>query len=313
MKILVVELSNLGDALLTWPALSALWAAHPQAEFHVLASPRTRELFEGDPRIRRVWFWEKRAPIWNQAGVVLRLSLERFGLVVDFRNSLIPLFLLGARRTPMIRASADGAHRSDHHLALVTALGIPPAREPAPLPFGPEETARVKTWIRPDQKVAVLVPGARSHLKRWSAEGFADVADRLAEEQGAQVVLVGEEAERPIAEEVQRLMRRPSVDLVGRTTLRELAALLARSALVVTNDNAVLHAASAMKVPTVAVFGPTDERKYGPRAPGSAVIRRALICAPCELALCPYGHECMKWIEPAEVSSVASKVLGGHV
>jgi len=216
----------------------------------------------------------------------------------------VPRFVLVRDSLP------EGVHRAEAHLNLVTALGIPAYSGPMRLPFGDEEVARVKSWLAAGRKVVVLVPGARSHLKRWVAAGFAEVADRLIRQEGAQVFLAGEEAERPIAEEVAGRMREKATNLVGRTTIRELAALLARADLVVTNDNACLHAAEVMGVPSVAIFGPTDERKYGPRHPRSAVVRRALVCAPCEKALCIYNHECMTWVTPDEVSAASSRILG---
>lgn len=313
MKILVIELSNLGDAILTYPALSALWERHPGAKMHVLAGPRALPLFDGDRRIHRMWPWEKRAPAWRQAALVAWLFKERFDLVVDFRNSLIPLFLFARRRTPVLRGGPAPAHRAERHLALVTALGIPPPARVQPLPYGPEEEQEVGRWLNAAGPVVLMAPGSRSHLKRWDASGFAQVADRLAAEQGAQVLLVGDEEERPISRHVKGVMRQPAMDLTGKTTLRQLAALLAKAALVVTNDSAMLHAAEIMGVPTVAIFGPTDEQKYGPRDPRSTVIRRSLICAPCELALCPYHHECMMLIEPEEVYSAASKMLEKQV
>jgi heptosyltransferase-2 len=81
--------------------------------------------------------------------------------------------------------------------------------------------------------------------------------------------------------------------------------------MVITNDSALLHAAQAMGTPTVAIFGPTDERKYGPRLPHSVVVRRNLICAPCERALCPYNHECMRFLEADEVYEAAVRCLHG--
>ena len=194
-------------------------------------------------------------------------------------------------------------------MALVTALGIPPPSRVQPLPYGPEEEQEVGRWLNAARPSVLIAAGSRSHLKRWDASGFAQVADRLAAEQGAQVLLVGGEEERPISRHVKGVMLQPALDLTGKTTLRQLAALLAKTALVITNDSAMLHAAEIMGVPSVAIFGPTDERKYGPRGPRSAVIRRALVCAPCERALCPYHHECMALIGPAEVHAAAARIL----
>ena len=312
MKILVITLSNLGDTLLTFPALTALWTAYPQAELHVLASPRNKELFIVNPRVNRVWVWDKQAGIWRRTLMVLDLVFERFNLVADFRNTLIPLLMPWARRTPVFfRPRPGNRHRADAHLELVTKLGIRPYAAKIRLPFDSREERKVEQWLEPGRTPVVMVPGARSHLKRWGAEKFAEVADRLIERDNAQVLLAGEEAERPIADQVIAAMRRKATDLVGKTTVRQLADLLSHAKLVVTNDNACLHMASMAGAPTVAVFGPTDERKYGPRAPGSAVVRRTLVCAPCELSLCPYHHECMEWVTSDEVYAAAAKALNG--
>ena len=310
MKILIITLSNLGDAILTYPSLNGLWSAFPAGEFHLLAGPRSADLFAGEPRIRKVWIWEKEAPIWKHASLIGRLAFHRFSLVVDFRHSLIPLFLPGARRTRIIRrASANGTHRADQHQALLADLGIPVHEGPAPLPFGPEEERFVGQQLGPDRPVVVMAPGSRSHLKRWPADRFAAVADQLAQREKAQIIFVGDQEERLIVHAVRAAMRSPAKDLSGRTTIRQLAALLAKSDLVITNDSACLHAAEAMGTPAVAIFGPTDEKKYGPRNPRSAVVRLPLICAPCERALCPYNHECMNWLPAEQVLSAAKKVL----
>jgi len=312
VKILVIGLSNLGDALLTYPALHALWKAYPEGEFHMLASPRTWELFAGDPRVKKLWVWDKKAGSLSHLRLIPHLCRERFGLVVDFRNSLIPLFMPWARRTPILRGSLpNDLHRAQAHLDLVTALGVRPVPGPFPIPFGAEEERQVEIWLEPGRRPVVVVPGARSHLKRWGTEKFAALADRLVERFQVQILLVGEEAEGPIAEQVRRTMKQPVTDLVGRTSIRELAALLAKVPLMITNDSACLHAAELMGVPSVAIFGPTDERKYGPRNPRSVVMRKTLSCSPCERATCFRAHECMGWLDMDDVYLAAAKILDG--
>ena len=311
MKILIIELSNIGDAILTLPALQRLWKAYPDSEFHLLASPRTRELFSGDPRIHRVWLWDKKVSVLSQGLLIARLARQRFGLVVDFRHSLIPLFL-GGRRAPLIRkVPPNGMHRAEQHRWVVEALEIPPVDGPSPIWFGPEEERAVESWIKPSTRRVVMAPGSRSHLKRWPAARFAQVADRLVREMDSQIFLVGDEEDRPVVKAVLDAMGQTAVDLSGRTTIHQLAALLRRTELVITNDSACLHAAEAMQIPSVAIFGPTDEKKYGPRLPRSAVVRRHLVCAPCERALCPYGHECMQGLEANEVYEAAVRILKG--
>lgn len=309
MKILIISLSNLGDAMLTYPALHAIFRAYPDAEYHLLAPPKTQELFGGDHRFHHVLSWEPGASLLAQVALTAKLAWMRFDLVVDFRNSLIPLFLLGAKRTPIFRRNSDQMHRVERHLNLTRRLGIPSEQGGAALPYGSQEQGQVNSWIEEGKRVVVMVPGARSDLKRWGAERFAAVADHLIQEQNAQILLIGAQSEAPIAEEVKHSMRGNPTNLTGKTSIRQLAALLGRTELMITNDCACLHAAELMQVPTVAIFGPTDERKYGPRHRASRVVRRKLICAPCEKAQCVYGHECMKWVEVQEVCDAAVGIL----
>ncbi len=314
IKILIISLSNIGDALLCYPALEPLWQAYPGAQTDVLASPRTETLYRSDPRFSRVWVLEKKSNIFRQAVQVARLSSQRYAVVVDFRNSIIPVFLFGARRTPILRGSApEGIHRALVHQALVSKLMGKPlsgSGYSAPgFPFSADDLRFARNLLVPGKTPVILVPGARSHLKRWPSERFAVIADRLIDEQNAQILLVGEASEQPIVSAVMAGMRHSATNLVGKTSLAQFMALLSLAKLVITNDSASLHAAELTGVPSVAIFGPTDEKKYGPRHPQSIVVRRTMICAPCELALCPYRHECMELIPADEVYSAAVKIL----
>jgi ADP-heptose:LPS heptosyltransferase len=92
-------------------------------------------------------------------------------------------------------------------------------------------------------------------------------------------------------------------------TLPQLAALMQRAGLVLTNDSASLHLACAVGAPVLALFGPTDPRKYGPTGPRDRVLQRRLFCVPCEQALCRFNHECMRFITPDEVYEAARQLL----
>ena len=180
-----------------------------------------------------------------------------------------------------------------------------------------QDTAQVERLWRRWQldgrsRVVVICPGARSHIKRWGSEGFAVLADRLITTDRVQVIFSGEPSEGPVIHEILTAMRHKAHNAVGLTTIRQLGVLMQRARLVITNDSAALHVASALQVPTVAIFGPTDERKYGPTAPQQRTIRRRLFCAPCEQSLCRFNHECMRFIPPEEVYEAARALLGGQ-
>ncbi len=135
------------------------------------------------------------------------------------------------------------------------------------------------------------------------------MADRLIDALGVEVVLTGEPDEASIIQEITTAMRHRAHSAIGCTTIRQLAALMQRASLVLTNDSASLHLAGAVGVPVLALFGPTDPRKYGPTGARDRVIQRRLFCVPCEQAQCRFNHECMRFIPADEVFEAARAML----
>ena len=144
-------------------------------------------------------------------------------------------------------------------------------------------------------RIAVVAPGTVWETKQWRADGFADVARRLLNQKLA-VVLIGSAGERGRCEEIARLA--PGVvNLAGETTVSELAALISRAAVCVTNDSGPMHLAVALDRPVVSVFGPTDPVWAGPYRRPDSVVRAGVPCSPCylrELRRCNFGHRCMQ-------------------
>ena len=314
-RILLVSLSNIGDAILTTPVLEALHRQWPAAAITVLAGPRAVPLFERDPRVVRVMAYEPHRSVWAALRFITELRRQRFDVVVDLRHSAIPL-LIGARfRSPMIRWRREGGHRIETHLVVVRRMGVSTEGITPRVLVGPEDVEQVRSWLAElpaERPWMAMAPGARSHLKRWTVEGFVRVAETLAVEDGVQIILVGDQEDRLIADQVVAGVRRgvPPVNWAGRTTLRQLAVLFQRVRLVVTNDSACLHLATAAGTPVVALFGPTDPVKYGPFDSRDRIVRLGLVCSPCERALCPYDHECLRWLPAREVLAAVRSRLG---
>ena len=324
--IVVIGPSNIGDAVLVAPGVAQLRAWCPAMHVTLVVGERAIPLFRDDPRIQTLLDAGRYDGAWGRVRLALTLWRAHPDLIVDFRHTLYPWIL-----TPwsawrhLLRPPRALTHMRERQWWLLHRQ-VPSIlrrgqfshalnRDPRTVIWWSEQDeAHVKTLMQRWQldvrgRVVVICPGARSHLKRWTTEGFARVADRLIEDAGAQVVFSGEPDERPIIEEIMSLMRRRASNAVGLTTARQLAALMSRVPLVVTNDSAALHLASAVGTPTVAIFGPTDDAKYGPTAPRSRVIRRRLFCAPCEEAVCRFSHECMRFISPEEVYAAAAVQL----
>src|SRR5204863_7933423 len=155
-------------------------------------------------------------------------------------------------------------------------------------------------------------PGAAyGSAKRWLPERFAEAAGRLAKERGAKIALFGSKDERALCEQVAGLLNDfPVTNYAGQTSLAQFIELAAACELFLTNDSGAMHIASALGVPTVAIFGATDDLATGPTGPHARVVRQPVECSPCLLRECPIDHRCMTRVGPDRVAAVALELLG---
>jgi heptosyltransferase-2 len=158
--------------------------------------------------------------------------------------------------------------------------------------------------------ILALSPGAtNSRAKRWIAERFASTADRLAERNGLQTVIVGTAGDVEVANEVAARMKSDALVLAGRTSIAELKAILGCTSLVISNDTGTAHVSAALGVPTVVVFGPTEHFATRPLSDVATVVRHDVECSPCMLRECPIDHRCMTRVEVDDVYAAAQSLL----
>ena len=319
-RILIIGPSNIGDAILMSGVVAALHARYPEAHVTLVVGSRARAVFLEDPRVQVLVDADRFDSALGRLRLALSLWRYHPHVVVDLRHTLYPFLLkpLTAWRY-LGRPPRTVVHMRERHLWRL-AVQAPAVRSvlraeaALPLSFTPRDEAHIESlWSRwkldGRHPVVVICPGARSHIKRWTAEGFAGVADRLIAERSADVVLSGEPEEKTVIDDILGLMRYRAHTAVGLVTIRQLGLLMRRAQLVITNDSASLHLASAVAAPTLAIFGPTDEAKYGPTAPRHRTIRRRLFCTPCEQPQCRFNHECMRFISADEVYDAACQLL----
>ena len=221
--------------------------------------------------------------------------------------------------THRIRLSTLDMHAVDRYLLVGRMLGFADGPADFGFPIPPEAVAEVNelfavAGLEPGSDEAgrpvVLAPGTLWETKHWHAEGFAELARHFLA-RGRPVVLIGSGRDRAVAADVAA--NAPGVvDLSGRTTLPGLAALIARSAVCVTNDSGPMHMAVALRRPVVSVFGPTDPLWIGPYGRPRGVLRADLPCAPCyfrQLKRCSSGHACMRAISAEAVIARVEEVL----
>ncbi|HTL70304.1 MAG TPA: lipopolysaccharide heptosyltransferase II [Candidatus Eisenbacteria bacterium] len=307
-KILVVTLSNLGDVVLTLPVFASLSKAFPRASMDVVVGPASAFVFEGDARIRRVVRFDKKRPLSGKAAFLREVRGERYDLIVDLRHSLIG-FLGGARfRNRYFSPVPKTLHRFLRHRKALEGLAAP--TDVPWLKAGASPLPGPGPWV-------VAAVGSKSDVKRWPAAHYARLLDKLALNDGRRIALVGDAKDAEDARRVRGAMLAESVDLTGKTDFAALCGALAAAELVVTNDSAPLHLAEALGRPVLALFGPTDPRKYGPRGARSAAVSKPLFCSPCEKAQCRFGSgesfhpPCLKELYPEEVYARARALLAG--
>lgn len=322
-SILAIRLDLLGDLLFTLPAIAALREAAPQARLSLLVLPYTAGLARMVPGVDRVvavdvnrW---RRPEAWA-SGVAFRevkasaeeLRSEQYDLCVSFygRVGAAAALLSGARCLVGYRSEGylscfdlavsgrrylEGKHESEYCLDLVRAMGVGAIAKVPALTIDPSTRFRADVILSAlgglaTDRLVALHPGALNMAaKRWLPERWAKVADLVQGEAGCRIVLVGSTAEAPLVDQVRGCMETEPLVAAGRTTLSELAALLSRCSLFLGGDSGPLHLASALGIPSVSLYGPTDPSTNGPIGADSRVIRTEVDCSPCYDLSVPRG------------------------
>ncbi len=157
--------------------------------------------------------------------------------------------------------------------------------------------------------VALGVGSTNSRAKRWPAERYAALNDRLQNEMDANVLLVGSKGESDVSNAVAKLSVKPPLNLTGQTDLAEAVAILSVIDLLISNDMGLAHIAPAVGTATIAIFGPTNSETTRPFSFNAEVIRKEVECSPCMLRDCPIDHRCMTRITVDEVFEAAERLL----
>jgi heptosyltransferase-2 len=306
---LVIQTAFLGDVILSTPLLSALAERHGPVD--VVTTPLAAPLLETHPAVRQVFPYDKRRADRGWRGLKTlanRLREQRYGRAYLPHRSLRTAALALLAGIPSRIGYAGGwsflyteartkprtGHETDRLLALANgASGVyPPHLRPAP------EDERVAAGVIDGDFVA-LAPGSIWGSKRWPY--YAELAAQLPARTA--VVVVGGVDDQGLGDEIVQAVRpsgRSAVNACGKLTLRQSAALIGRAALLVTNDSAPLHLATAMGTPVVALFGPTvTEFGFGPLRAGDVALGvdelRCRPCSPHGPPACPLGHHrCMR-------------------
>ena len=314
--------------VLLTPALKALKTAYPQSHLALLVRPLVADLMATQPYIDEVMVDNKgkglnRLPSFYK--LVSEIRRSDFDLAVilhptSFRNALIP-FLAGSperigsnvsgRGILLTRTCSDRTDLHEVHRYLRVLELIDIHEQNAKLEFWHTDADRhavsqilAAHGIRPKEHLIGLNLGTTWHTKRWSLENFAKVITQVQKRFDARILLTGSTAEIPLGEALTQITKVETINLIGKTTLMQLGALIESCNLYLTCDSGPMHIAAAVGTPTIALFGPTSPIRHGPYGESHEVIEKPVECRPCYKRNCmrkDQPHLCMTEINPNEI------------
>jgi heptosyltransferase II len=338
-NILIRSANWVGDAIMSTPALRAIRRNYPSAKITLLAKPWVAPVFAHNPDIDEIMIYQINnlhrgwLGLWRLAGGMRRL---RFDLAILLQNAfeaaLIPFL---ARIPERIGFTTDGrtalltqrirswrplkhGHLIDYYLGLIAGAGLTLHGQELTLRITQDEQREARRQLAQQRGNDTLLlvglnPGAAfGTAKRWLTNRFAELGRRMILELGATVILFGDPSETELGRRLAADIGAGSINFCGRTSLRQALAMISQCNLFVTNDSGLMHAASALDIPQVAIIGPTNPTVTGPANKASRWVHGANSCqfSPCLQPDCPTSdRRCMSAISVEMVMEAARTLL----
>jgi heptosyltransferase-2 len=304
------------------PALDSLQKNFPDAEIWVAATSWTEGIFTPQDWIRGTVSLFNKNSFKNIRSDAQELKEHNFDIGILFTNSFGSALLFSLAKIPQRWGYArDGRHllltkrvsfspleaprhHIQYYLSLISKLGLETAPAGLDFPLTDEAKSQADALFQSlsvdrNRPIIILSPGASyGPAKRWPASLFSRLATLLQSSFDAEILIIGSDTDKEVARSIAAEMSKKPFDLTGQTTLQQLAGSISLSSLFITNDTGPMHLANALKIPVVAIFGPTDPRITGPFQKPSKVLMGQVPCWPCSYRECPFVHQCMTQITP---------------
>lgn len=334
-KLLIRGTNWIGDAVMTLPAMASIRETFPAARISVLAKPWVADVYRLCSHVDDIFTFEspgRHDGITGKFRLAAEIKGKNFDAAILLQNAIeaaiiaclarIPIragydsdargFLLthAVKRTPCIKE----VHQTHYYLEMVKALGCRDTGIQVRLEPRAEDRERAEAILNTlrveNTPLVGLAPGATyGAAKKWYPERFAAIADRLAEERNARILLFGSKADEGSTQDVAKHAHYPLIDLAGKTSLRDAMAVMARCALFISNDSGLMHVAAALGVPVIAIFGSTNPITTGPVGSKSIIIQKKVACSPCLKTTCPTDFRCMDMIQAEDVYQAAKQLI----
>jgi len=332
-RILVVNVNWVGDVLFSTPFLQALRGNFPDSFIACLVVPRCSEVLEGNPYLNELLIYDEKGlhrslfGKWRFVRSLRRYQFDRVYLLHRSFTRRVLVFLAGIPErigyaikwggfllTEKILSPVSEVHKVDYFLGLLPREGRGESRDYT-LRVGGEDNEAIRRLletkgVKQDERFMALCPGGNWDQKRWPAERFAALGDQLIRRYRQKVVITGELKDLSLGEKIAFMMQEKPLLLCGETSLKQLAALLSRATVVITNDSGPMHVAQSQGTKVIALFGPTSPHLTGPAGTRPKVILRKVVGCnddpPCYYVNCP-DTICMKAIQVEDVLDAIEK------
>jgi len=326
-SVLIIKPSAFGDVIHALPVARAIKLAAPYVTVDWVISDSLAGLVAMSPYVdNRISFKRARWTRWWRPSVtadiiaqVKEARKKEYGAVIDLQGLLRSGLMTLACRSRVksgfssaregaalfynntISVPAEPVHAVERYMLALKPLGLENTHG---VGYDLTETETDKAWAEselPTQPFVAINPNARWGAKRWPLARFGHLCRDLEKKLGYRIVIIGGPGDVADGARLALLAGDWALDLTGKTTPGQLAALLRRAQALFANDSGPLHLSVAVGTPSVSFFGPTDPARTGPYGAGSLVLRSGRECSPCFKRKCPYNHECMTDIQVSDV------------
>jgi len=300
-NILINFPTNLGDVVLGLPTLDLIKANYPSAKITAIASPQTNTFLSRNNFIDSIIIFDKAWPMRKKINFTLSLR-RKFEMIVDLKNSFLPVIISPAYRTPFLRKFPQNMHIKDRYISLVSRFTKKTGTN-SDINLTDKELSKWKELkLQPSLFIAC---SSRAGLKQYPYELLKETIDILRGKYP--IVILGSEVDRKLYKDILDL--EGIVDLVGKTAIFEVFYLIkAYGRVVLAVDSSILHIASYLNIPTIGLFGPTDPGRSHPYSDKSIVLQNVgLKCVPCDKPNCELTHKCMD-IDPESIVKAVKRL-----